>query len=91
MVKGGAGYVTDKQLQNISNIMLFKTVTYITKELRNKAVLNLKQFYMHCFVRVTLWNSYYFKQDSKIALVKYVCVYYYLLYSIITYITDYYT
>ena len=34
-------WATDKQLQVISNIMLFKTVTYTTKKLKNKAVLGL--------------------------------------------------
>ena len=28
---------------------------------------------------VTLWNSYYFELDSEIILLRYVCVYYYLI------------
>ena len=36
---------TDKQFQVISNIMLFITISYTTEELKNKGILNLKQYY----------------------------------------------
>ena len=37
-LKEGLDWATDKQLLVISNRMLFKTVIYTTKELKNKAV-----------------------------------------------------
>ena len=43
----------DKQLWVISYKMLFKTVNYITKKLKNKAVLNLKEYCMHYYVTLT--------------------------------------
>ena len=39
-------WAIDKRLQVISTVMLFKS----TKELKKRAVLNLKQYCMHCFV-----------------------------------------
>ena len=38
-------WATDKWLLIISNIMLFKTVIYTTKKLRNKSVLSLNKIY----------------------------------------------
>ena len=35
-------WAIDKQVQFIGNDMLLKTVTYTTKELKNKAILSLK-------------------------------------------------
>ena len=37
--------------------MLFKTVIYTTKNLKNKAIFNLKQYYMSCYVTVS--NVFY--------------------------------
>ena len=42
-------WAIDKRLQVISTVMLFKN-SKSTKELKNKAVLNLKQYCMHCYV-----------------------------------------
>ena len=39
-----------KRLRVISNKMLFKIRSYTTKKLKNKAVLILKQYCMHCYV-----------------------------------------
>ena len=45
-------------------------------EVKNKVVLSLKQFCMLVtWSLVTIWNSYYFEQDSEIVLFMYVCVY----------------
>ena len=43
----------DKWLRIVSNKMLFKTVVAITKKLKNKAVLNLKQYCMRCYVTLS--------------------------------------
>ena len=43
----------DKWLRVISNKMLFKTVVRTTKKLKNRAVLNLKQYCMHCYVTLS--------------------------------------
>ena len=48
---------TDKQFQAIINIMLLKTIIPTTKELKNKAILNLKQYCMHCCM--ALRNIFY--------------------------------
>ena len=40
-LKEELAWATDKQLQIFSNIMLFKTVSYTTKKLKNKAFLSL--------------------------------------------------
>ena len=48
-LKGELFCVTDKQLCIINNIII-KTVIPPTKELKNKAVLSLRQYYMHCYV-----------------------------------------
>ena len=42
-------WAIDKRLWVISTIMLFKN-SKSTKELKNKAVLNLKQYCMRCYV-----------------------------------------
>ena len=42
-LKEELAWAIDKRLQVISNKMLFKTATYTTMKLKNKAVLNLKQ------------------------------------------------
>ena len=54
-LKGELAWATDKWLWVISNKMLFKTVI----PLRNWAVLNLKQYCMHCYVtlsNVFIWR-----------------------------------
>ena len=42
-----------KRLCVISNIMLFEIAIYTTKKLKNKTVLKLKQYYMHCYVTLS--------------------------------------
>ena len=48
-------WATDKRLRVISTIMLFKNSksTKELKELKNKAVLNLKQYCMCCYVALS--------------------------------------
>ena len=70
--------IIDECLLVISNIILFEVVNYITKKLRNKAVLSLKQYWLckHCYVVLSnvcnklkqLWDSIYSKWDSRIIL-----------------------
>ena len=43
-LKDELAWVIDKRLRAISNKMLFKTVVATTEKLKNKAVLNLKQY-----------------------------------------------
>ena len=52
-LKEELAWAIDKWLWIISNIMLFKTVIYTTKELKNKAVLNLKQYCMYCYMALS--------------------------------------
>ena len=60
-LKEELAWAIDKRLRFISNKMLFITViplrknsyTSITKELMNKAVLNLKQYCMHYYVALS--------------------------------------
>ena len=40
-------WATDRWLWVISNITLFKTVSYTTEELKTKGILSLKQYYKH--------------------------------------------
>ena len=51
------GCTIEKWLRLIINTMLFRTVLRTTKNLKNKAVFNLKQYCMHCFV--TLSNIFW--------------------------------
>ena len=51
--RAGLGY---KQFWLIINITLFKRVSYTTKKLKNKAIFNLKQYCMQCYV--TLSNAF---------------------------------
>ena len=49
----------DKQLRVSSNKMVFKTVSYATKKLKEKATLLLKQYCMHCYVTFSnIINAY---------------------------------
>ena len=50
-IKKGLAWATDKWLQVISNIMLFKTVIATTKKLKNKAVLSINNI-----VCVAMWS-----------------------------------
>ena len=43
-LKEELAWAIEKWLWVISNTMLFKTVSYTTKNLRNKVILNLKQY-----------------------------------------------
>ena len=43
----------DKWLWLIINIMLCKTVIYTTKNLKNKAIFNLKQYCVCCYVALS--------------------------------------
>ena len=43
-------WATHKQLQVIDNIMSFKKVIYTTMELNIRAILSLKQYWMHYYV-----------------------------------------
>ena len=52
-LKQELAWVIDKRLRVISNKILFKTVVYTTKKLKNKAVLNLKQYCMCCYVTLS--------------------------------------
>ena len=54
--KRRAGWAIDKWPQVISDIIIFKAVSYTTKKLNNKAILKLKQYCMRCYV--TLSNIY---------------------------------
>ena len=47
-LKKELAWVIDKWLWLISNKMLFKTVVRTSKKLKNKVVLNLKQYSMCC-------------------------------------------
>ena len=49
-LKEELAWVIDKWLRVISNKILFKTVVPCIKKLKNKAVLNLKQYCMRCYV-----------------------------------------
>ena len=49
-LKEELAWATVIQIQVIYNAMLFKTISYTTKELKNKAFLSLKQYCMHCYV-----------------------------------------
>ena len=77
-------WATGEQLWTIRNIILFKTVTYTTNKLKNKAILSLKQYRMHCYVVlsnvVMLWDSDYSKQDSR-----YMCLCLLLLNTVLPY------
>ena len=46
-------WAIDKRLRVVSSKMLFKTVIYTTKKLKNKAVLNLKQFCIRYYVTLS--------------------------------------
>ena len=49
-LKEQLAWARDKQIWAINNAMLFKTViAHSTKELKNKTILNLKQYCMHCY------------------------------------------
>ena len=50
-LKEELAWAADKQLWVISTIM-FKNI-YSTKELKNKDVLNLKQYCLHCYVALS--------------------------------------
>ena len=52
-LKEELAWVIDKWLEVISDIMLFETVIYTTKKLKNKAVLKLKQYSMQCYVTLS--------------------------------------
>ena len=43
-------WVIDKQLWIISDKMLLKIVVATTKKLKNKAILSLRQYCVHCYV-----------------------------------------
>ena len=54
-------WAIDKRLRLIINKMLFKTVSYTTKNLKNKVVFNLKRYCMRCYVTLSkriLINAY---------------------------------
>ena len=46
-------WAIDKQLWHIIDTMLFKTVTYTAKNLKNKAIFNFKQYYIRCYVTLS--------------------------------------
>ena len=46
-------WAIDKRLQLIINTMLFKTVIATSKNLKNKAIFNLKKYCMHCYVTLS--------------------------------------
>ena len=54
-LKEELAWAVDKRLQVISTIMLFKNSKSIKelKKLKNKAVLNLKQYCMRCYVALS--------------------------------------
>ena len=43
-------WAIDKQLWVSSNVILLKTVMPLMRKLKNKAILSLKQYCMHCYV-----------------------------------------
>ena len=49
-LKEELGWAIDKRLRLITNKMLFKTVIPLIK---NKAIFNLKQYCMHCYVKLS--------------------------------------
>ena len=51
-LKEELAWVIDKRLRVISNKMLFQN-SCTTKKLKNKAVLNLKQYCMRCYVTLS--------------------------------------
>ena len=48
-LKEELAWAIDNRLRAISTIILFKS----TKELKNKAILNLKQYCIHCYVTLS--------------------------------------
>ena len=52
-LKEELAWAVDKQLQVISSIMFFVKNSKSTKELKNKAVLNLEQCCIHCYVALS--------------------------------------
>ena len=44
------GWATYKRLRVISNKTLFRIIMYISKKLRNRAVLSFQKYCMHCYV-----------------------------------------
>ena len=52
-LKEDLAWAVDKRLQVISNKMLLKTVSYTTEKLKNKAILDLKQYCMHCYLALS--------------------------------------
>ena len=52
-LKEELAWAIDKQFWLIISITLFKRVSYTTKKLKNKAIFNLKQYCMHCYVTLS--------------------------------------
>ena len=52
-LKEELSWAIDKRLRLIIIEMLFKTVIRTTKNLKNKAVFNLKQYCMRCYVTLS--------------------------------------
>ena len=57
MFKKEPVWVIDKWLQVIINKMLLKAVILTTKKLKNKAVLNLNQHFMCCYVALVMYSN----------------------------------
>ena len=75
-LKEELAWTADKQLRVISIIMLF----YSTKELKNEAVLNLKQYRLCCYVALSniFRDSFYHSSLASQTHLTHVCVYHYV-------------
>ena len=57
LLKEEQAWVIDKRLRVICNKMLFKTVVATTKNLKNEAVVNLKQYCMCYYVTLVTYSN----------------------------------
>ena len=56
MCKEELAWAIDKQLRVIINMML---VINTTKELKNRAIINLKQYCMNCYMILVMYSNYF--------------------------------
>ena len=52
-------WATDKQLQGVCNIMLFKTASYTTEEIKSKAVLSLNNTVCVAMWSLVMYSNYF--------------------------------
>ena len=56
MCKEELAWAIDKQLRVIINMML---VINTTKKLKNRAIINLKQYWMNCYMILVMYSNYF--------------------------------